>query len=130
MAAKPFFVIATGFVALLALASTGRSDVPTKRPARHPNAVVAHQAQRMASEAIVRYLRESVADEAWRVTVELSDNEVQLIGLAEGPLTATGGESPWTGKQQFELHVGGHVAAPLTIKADVALPPAIVVAIH
>ena len=93
-------------------------------------AVLAHQAERMASDAIVRYLRESVADEAWRVTVELSDEQVQLIGVADGPLAATGGENPWTGKQTFELRVKGNGAAPLTVKADVALPPTIVVATH
>jgi flagella basal body P-ring formation protein FlgA len=124
------FTVAASFVAVLAIASAARGDVPIKRPARHSSAVLAHQAERMASDAIARYLRESVADEAWRVTSELSDEQVQLIGVAEGPLVAIGGESPWIGNQTFELRVKGNGAAPLTVKADVALPPTIVVATH
>ena len=130
MHVKPLAIVAASLVPLLAIVSPTRSDVPPKRPARHPSAVLAHQAERMASDAIARYLRESVADEAWRVTTELSDEQVQLIGVAEGPLVAIGGESPWTGNQTFELRVKGNGAAPLTVKADVALPPTIVVATH
>jgi flagella basal body P-ring formation protein FlgA len=122
--------IAVAFAASLVLIAPAFGDAPAKRPARRTSAVLVQQAQRIASDAIVRYLRENVADEAWRVTVELSDEQAQLIATADELVAATGGQSPWIGRQHFELRVRGNTAAPLAITAEVALPAAVVVATH
>jgi flagella basal body P-ring formation protein FlgA len=120
----------SAIAALLLLIAPAFGDAPTKRIARRPSAVLVQQAQRMASDAIVRYLRENVADEAWRVTVELNDEQVQLIATADQLIAATGGQSPWIGRQHFELRARGNASAPLAIAAQVALPAAVVVATH
>jgi flagella basal body P-ring formation protein FlgA len=122
--------VAVTIVALVSLAAPVSADAPAKRPARKPSTLLVQQARRMASEAIVRYLRENVADEAWRVTAEVSDEQAQLIATADELIAASGGESPWVGRQQFELRVRGAGAALLSVTAEVALPAAVVVATH
>ncbi len=121
---------AVAFAASLVLIAPAFGDAPAKRPVRRTSAVLVQQAQRMASDAIVRYLRENVADEAWRVTVELSDEQAQLIATADELIAATGGQSPWIGRQHFELRARGNTAAPLAVTAEVALPAAVVVTTH
>jgi flagella basal body P-ring formation protein FlgA len=115
---------------MLLLVASAWAEAPAKHPARRPSMLLVPQARRMASEAIVTYLRENVADEAWRVTVEVNDEQAQLIATADELIAANGGESPWVGRQQFELRVRGAGAALLTVTAEVALPAAVVVATH
>jgi flagella basal body P-ring formation protein FlgA len=107
------------------------TDTPNKTAARRPNKGLLRLAQRLATDAIVRHLRENVADEGWQVTVEINDDQAQAIAALSEPPVASGGESPWVGRQQFELIVqAGDGPQRLSVAAQVALPPAIVVAIH
>ena len=121
---KQHFSGATQVTITLAAESLSRT---TKRP----NKGLARLGHRAATDAIVRYLRENVADEAWQVTAELGDDEAQAIGESPESVTAGGGQSPWVGQQQFELTLEtSNGPKRLSISAQVKLPPAIVVAIH
>ena len=122
--------VAAACAILLLLVAPVTADAPAKHAARRPSTLLVQHARRMASEAIARYLRENVADEAWRVTAEVGDDQAQLIATADELIAATGGESPWVGRQQFELRVRGDGVALLTVTAEVALPAAVVVATH
>src|SRR5437868_4412732 len=53
---------------------TRAGDAPGKAGVRRPNKGLTRLAQRLAADSIVRYLRETVADEAWQVTVEINDD--------------------------------------------------------
>jgi flagella basal body P-ring formation protein FlgA len=107
------------------------TDAPSKTAARRPNKGLLRLAQRLATDAIVRHLRENVADEGWQVTVEINDDQAQAIAALSEPPVASGGESPWVGRQQFELLVqAGDGPHRMSVAAQVGLPPAIVVAIH
>ena len=89
------------------------------------------QAQRIAADAIVRYLRDNAADEAWQVTVEISEEQAPWITTSPEPLPVAGGASPWVGRQIFELTVRiNDKPARVKVTAQVALPPSIVVAVH
>lgn len=108
-------------------------DAPAKAGARRAVRVNVKYAQRAAADAIVRYLRENVADEGWQVTVDLNEEQAQAIMATSDSPSASGGEKPWIGAQQFDLVVGttdrsGDVR--LTVNAQVALPPSVAVAIH
>ncbi|HEV3418402.1 MAG TPA: flagellar basal body P-ring formation chaperone FlgA [Pirellulales bacterium] len=107
------------------------SDAANKLATRRPNKALILQVQRMASNAIVRYLREKVADEAWQVTVELNDEQAQAVAATPEPLAATGGQRPWVGRQPFQLTVNTtDGTGQINVIAQVALPPTIVVATH
>ena len=107
------------------------SDEPSKSATRRPNKGLVRLAERTATDAIIRDLRENVADEAWQVTVQLNDEQAQAIAAASEPPAASGGESPWLGSQQFTLDVQvSNGRQQLTVSAKVTLPPAIVVALH
>jgi flagellar basal body P-ring formation protein FlgA len=107
------------------------SEAPSKLVARRPNKALILQAQRLATNAIVRYLREKVADEAWQVTVELNDEQAQAIAATPEPLAAAGGLRPWVGRQTYQLTVNTTDGTrQINVIAQVALPPTIVVATH
>jgi flagella basal body P-ring formation protein FlgA len=108
-----------------------RAAETLSRAVKRPNKGLARLGQRAAADAIVRYLRENAADEAWQVTVELSDDEAQVFGDSLESLTAGGGQSPWVGQQQFELTLQTNDGPKhIAVTAQVKLPPSIVVAIH
>ncbi len=109
------------------------SDGLAKSGSRRANKVNLKLAQRTAADAIVRYLRENVADEAWQVTVELNEEQAQAIAATGDTPSASGGEKPWVGSQQFELIVATgdrNGDSRVCVTAQVALPPSIVVAVH
>jgi flagella basal body P-ring formation protein FlgA len=107
------------------------SDAPSKSATRRPNKGLMRLAERTAIDAIVRHLREDVADEAWQVTVQLNDEQAQTLAAASEPPAASGGESPWVGSQQFTLDMqASNGRQQLSVSAQVTLPPAIVVALH
>lgn len=108
-----------------------RASDASKSATRRPNKGLARLAERMATDAIVRHLRESVADEAWQVTVQLNDEQAQAISAASEPPVVSGGDSPWVGSQQFTLDIqASEGRQQLSVSAQVTLPPAIVVALH
>lgn len=97
-----------------------------------PPVSVTRRAERLAAEAIERYLAESVSDEEpWDVQVELEASHVGAISASGGKVAVRGGAPPWTGKQRFELTIKsteGPVTIPLD--AEVMLPGLVVVASH
>ena len=107
------------------------NEAPSKSAARRPNKALMRQAERTAIDAILHHLREDVADEAWQITVKLNDEQAQAIAATSEPPAASGGESPWVGTQQFVL-LGpvNEGRQPISVSAQVSLPPAIVVALH
>lgn len=87
------------------------------------------RAERMVSEAVVRYLHQQVsARESWNVTLSLSDSQARAIPLEARDIAVSGGERPWVGKQQFELVLGTSAqASRLAVTAEVALRAPVVV---
>ncbi len=101
-----------------------------KTTARRPDKLFASQAQQKAADAIARYLRTTVADETWQVVVPLDDDQADAIGKAK-TLSVAGGERPWVGQQSFEITAAtDQGSATVEVQGQVALPPAVVVAIH
>lgn len=88
------------------------------------------RARRLACEAVVRYLEQYAAEsEPWIVQVELDEDQVRLVSAAGERITVSGGGLPWVGEQRFEFSVdtpGG--PARFAVRAQVTLPPAVVVA--
>lgn len=106
------------------------SGGPTAR-ARRVTSTELRLAQRRAQEAIIAYLREHASqDEAWSAEVSLSDAQARQIAVATGEISASGGQEPWVGQQQFEFSLGQSTSDKITVEAQVALPPAQVVAIR
>jgi flagella basal body P-ring formation protein FlgA len=96
---------------------------------RRVNTTEMRLAQRRAQEAILAYLKDQVADgEEWNAEVKLSDAQARQLAQTTSPITVAGGQEPWTGTQQFELAAKG--LEPLTVEAQVSLPPAVVVAVR
>ncbi len=61
---------------------------------------------RSVSDAIVQHLAEKVsATAAWKVEVQLPDEQVRLLSEPGANFTIRGGKAPFTGSQQFELTV-------------------------
>ena len=104
--------------------------VQSKPLHHHAGKAAAQQAQRFASEAIVRYLHAQVSDDPWEVEVTLDDDAIALVG-GTAPAAVSGGESPWVGRQTFVLTVEGP-NGPTRVQAvsQVTLPAAVVVAVH
>jgi flagella basal body P-ring formation protein FlgA len=108
---------------------TARGAAPSRT--RRVTSTEMRLAQRRALEAIIAYLREQAdEDEAWSVEVQLTDPQAHLIAAATSAISARGGQNPWTGRQRFELSVGTSATERVTVEAQVALPPAQVVAIR
>jgi flagella basal body P-ring formation protein FlgA len=83
-------------------------------------------------DLIVRHLQAaSRRNDPWQVTVELSEQHLQLLrGAARQPL-CEGGNPPWTGSQRFRVYfvaTEGNVRLP--VQAEVTLPKQIAVAVR
>jgi flagella basal body P-ring formation protein FlgA len=104
---------------------TPEADPQTQAPS--PSLV--HQVSRRACEAVAQYLKAQAGNDAnWIVTGEVDAAAVRLLANPRTSLTVAGGNSPWTGAQQFELVVGtarGAVRVPFA--ARVTVPDAVVV---
>ena len=107
------------------------AESAAKAATRRPAKVLLLQAQRLAAEAIVAHLHEAASQDDWQVTVELESSQVQPIAAATETIVADGGKSPWLGSQRFKLTVPtANGQTHIEIAARVALPPAVVVAVH
>lgn len=81
------------------LAEPARPAEPRPVP---PSAV--KRAERVVSEAIVKYLEERVSTgETWLVDVRLADAEARLIPVDGRAIAVRGGQAPWSGAQTFEV---------------------------
>lgn len=78
--------------------------------------------------AIETYLNEAAGDQGWQIGLTLSDERAERIAQLGKALTVTGGSAPWTGKQQFLINAENSDESPIQLTAEVAIPPAIVVA--
>ena len=115
-----------GEVSILRMPDAGQ----TKSFHRHAGKSAVQQAQRVASEAIVRYLRDKVSDDPWEAEVTLDDDAIALVAGA-APTAVSGGESPWVGRQTFLLTVEGpNGSTQVAAVAQVTQPVAVVVAVH
>ena len=89
------------------------------------------QANEAVRTALARYLTQQLPDEnGWMVEVKLSPEQARQVLSSVGKLTAQGGAAPWVGGQRFQVSTAGATAGPLSIDAQVTLPPAVVVAVR
>lgn len=88
-----------------------------------------HQAQRIATAppqqvvtaALTSYLEATAGnEEPWELNFQLSAQAQQAVRQAAGAVQVSGGTSPWTGLQQFTLHVptaDGLLRLPINVEA-------------
>ena len=80
--------------------------------------------------AVQAWLNETAGEQEWQVTLTLSDALADAIANLGDSLKVAGGAAPFTGEQQFLVSAENSDATPITVAAEVAIPPAIVVARH
>jgi flagella basal body P-ring formation protein FlgA len=82
--------------------------------------------------AIVRHLKEQPGpQQAWEVKPAIDDAQARSILAAAGEIEASGGAAPWVGAQQFGLNFQtASGAAEFAVRAEITLPPAVVVAVR
>ena len=86
-------------------------------------------ARQRVERAILSHLQTTVRSAAWRVGVELDGAGAKLLAKRLRDVKVEGGQEPWVGRQEFVLVVeNSEGAARIPVRADVALPDAIVVA--
>jgi flagella basal body P-ring formation protein FlgA len=68
-----------------------------------PRELVAEQ----AVQSIIAYLRVQTGHDLWNVTVSPDDNLVDACWRLGNQLPISGGQAPWTGRQQFTITVPG-----------------------
>ena len=107
----------------------GRGEAPSA-PRAPVSLSVRKRAERLVSEAIVRFLQKVASGgPSWNVEVTLSDAQVRAIPADAAKIAVRGGEPPWTGSQQFEVAVESHEGpGRFTVRADVAARQPVVVA--
>ena len=87
------------------------------------------EAQRAVSDAIMRYLQQvTSSQDSWNVTAELTPAQAQLVLADIHHLDIRGGQSPWLGRQSFEVAIRGDKGPSVfTISAQVVKPTTVVV---
>jgi flagella basal body P-ring formation protein FlgA len=91
---------------------------------------VRKRAERLAAEAIARFLRQAVpGGTSWNVELSLSDAQARAIPADGRKIAVRGGEPPWTGSQSFELAVETPEGpSRLVVRAEVSARQPLVVA--
>jgi flagella basal body P-ring formation protein FlgA len=111
------------------ISSAGDQNKADPRPLS-PSMV--RRAERLVSEAVVRYLQQQVSSkESWNASVSLSESQARAIPMEARDITVRGGARPWVGKQQFELIVGAPAQAtrlPVTVEVALRAPVVVVTA--
>lgn len=107
----------------------GESSKPRLRPV---SSTMTKQAELAVAAAITRYLRQRTGtQETWDINLSLSDDQSRLVVGVDRKLTATGGQSPWVGVQQFAIQVeASSGTGRFDISAEISLPPAVAVTTH
>jgi flagellar basal body P-ring formation protein FlgA len=106
----------------------GRGDAASG-PRNPLSPSIRKRAERVVSEAIVRFLQTAAAGASWNVEVTLTDAQARAIPAEGSKIVVRGGEPPWTGSQQFDISVDTHDGpGRFTIRAEVAARQPIVVA--
>ena len=83
------------------------------------------------SAALVAYLNTTTGSQArWIVRFDLNDEQVAMFSDPQTHCEISGGESPWVGRQMFQISKGlaAESAVETTLEVDVTLPATIVVA--
>lgn len=112
---------------------TGSSQIEIQNGAKSAAPLLAGVARRAADRveaAIEAHLRRQAGkDSAWDLEVQLDDDQLRAIAATKDSLAASGGQSPWTGEQEFQIVVptasGQQV---LAVAAKVTAVPLVVVA--
>lgn len=108
------------------------SSTAAEHTARVISTGEASRAADVVRRAILRHLKQQPGPEqAWTATPTIDEGQARSILAAQGEVTARGGLAPWVGAQQFELAFQTPTGpAVLTVRAEVSLPPAVVVAMR
>lgn len=89
---------------VVAIQAASEAVRPTEQRSLSPTAV--KSAERVASDAIVRYLREQEGKtETWIVETQLGSAAARAIGVGANRIFVRGGAAPWLGTQRFEITV-------------------------
>ena len=117
---------------------SGSSEVAVQTIVARPRSVAvkpipaaeAQRIKRRVCEALIKFLGEhATTPQTWSVECELSDEQAHLFADPVRPITVTGGSSPWTGLQRFDLTVDGAKGpAHVSLDATVRIVPPVVVA--
>ncbi|MGA2034593.1 MAG: flagellar basal body P-ring formation chaperone FlgA [Thermoguttaceae bacterium] len=95
-----------------------------------PQALSAATARHVKSrlcEAVAQYLKTRAGNRSWLVTAEIPDNQLRLAADPACTMTVSGGRSPWTGAQHFEVTLSAaQKPATFPLEAQVSLPSTVV----
>lgn len=100
-------------------------DSATMTPVPRDEAAVADQ----LTAALVEYLRQQTGHDMWDVRLNSNDKLIDAYHRLRGQLTISGGQTPWTGRQRFELKSPG-LDRPLLAYANVERRQMVVVAVR
>lgn len=92
---------------------------------------IAQRTTERAQAAIAAYLHQRAPenDGGWLVEMKLSDDQVRTLSASKNELTASGGEAPWAGRQEFTVTLptdAGEQSA--VVLAKVSPAPMVVIA--
>lgn len=88
------------------------------------------QAAEIVRSAILRHLaQQNSGEQGWKLDLTLSSNLARSVLAQPTGWQALGGAAPWAGTQRFQLSRAGQTES-LTVEANLALPPALVVAVR
>jgi len=116
---------------------SGAASVNILPPAAAPKAarvtgVMQRAAEKAMQDAVRLHLQEVAGrDEPWDIDVQTNDDAVRLVSAAVGPLRISGGTSPWTGNQTFQILANANGAVgQANVTAKITLPPLVISATH
>jgi flagella basal body P-ring formation protein FlgA len=112
---------------------TGASQIEIRNGTRSGaplTSSVTRRAVERVEAAIAAHLRRQAGkDTAWEFDLHLNDEEVRIVAASNESLSAEGGQSPWTGEQNFSITVPGEPGDQVLVLATkVAAVPLVVVA--
>ena len=112
---------------------TGSSQIEIHNGAKSATPLSASATRRAAERveaAIAACLRRQAGkEEAWEIEVDLEEEQVRIVAACKDSIKASGGQSPWTGDQQFTIALPGTSSEQrLTVPAKVTAVPLVVVA--
>ncbi len=93
-----------------------------------PTEAQKERAARTAGDLVLRHLRKVASSrDPFRVTCDLSDDQVAVVVAYGSRLEVAGGAAPWTGRQEFTFAASADENGPrFNVIADVSLPPGVV----
>jgi flagella basal body P-ring formation protein FlgA len=112
---------------------TGSSHVEIRNGAKAAAPLSGSAARRATDRveaAIAACLRKHAGkDQAWEIEIKLDDEQVRAVAASKESISASGGQAPFTGEQEFSLTIPADSAPrTLAVMAKVAAVPLVVVA--